>query len=701
MGHVSYCIARTNRCNRSMRAGYGLPPNTGNFEPRGDMDVMLSIRAQEVIISPTTTSPQHNTPPQSPMLPDRTYASSISSRRSQATVARSVSSGPVSTLKSLFASTRPRSGSRAASIESERHQHLSDREPHDESFASMGSHFLGSSSLRNSGDAPFGSSHSVTTHASLPFAGSILSSEHRLERKILVDRPTLWASSDPTPAVKERANRAMSLDALSLQPPPRKRWTSIGPTTPTSNGGMYRHTNGNSSKTGSFAPEGSQHRAETEAPSSPSLAGFSFGTPEQRPRAPSIQSVSTLASTEHTLSVEISSSSTKRSSMKRWSKQGGVLPRRLTPPSGPPPSVPNGQASTSRTLPHPYAGERPSSRASSTHSAASESSFISSLPSFSKRASGSSAYSVKTSSTSYSASASRPTSSMSHRLSMPPPPRPAPTFALPPAPDQEPLKAETPTKSSFRDSVAHRAFRLSMIAPKPPPSTVLPPRPDEPEYKSHRRSSSTGSYTHSTPLDSIPASPVPPALTVSPFPPPVGPLPPTPATPSQSSAPLQRSSSRHTSIKRRLRILSAPSQSISPQSSQQSHRSSLSNDAQYLSRPVTANGSLPSSTVSPPATPIAERITLYQNDPSFLQIQTPPTTFAPPPQRPLPTPPEQLPELTSLSPPPRRSSKQLSVLEIESVTPVVKDDKSPVEGEHKLMSLSRPGSVISLGIVNV
>ncbi|KAF9468604.1 hypothetical protein BDZ94DRAFT_1245818 [Collybia nuda] len=672
---------------RSIRAGLGLPANTSNFEPRGDMDVMLSIRAQGLITSSTNASPRHNTPPQSPVLPDQTYASSISSHRSQATVARSVSSGPVSTFKGLFTSTRPRSASRAASIDSERHQHSHDRELHDESFASMGSHFLGSGLRPKSGNTPPSSSQSITTHANLPFSGSILSPEHRLERKILTERSTQWASAEPTPAMKERTNRTMSLGALSLQPPPRKRWTSIGPTTSTSSDGIHEPINSNSDK----GPEGF-YKAGTEPPSSPILASFPFGTPEQKPRAPSIQSVSTLASGEQTLSVERSSSSTKRSSMKRWSRQSGVLPRRLTPPSGPPPSVPSAQA-----IPHPYAGEQPPSRSSSTHSTASQRSFVSSLPSFSKRASGSSAFSVKTSSTSYSNSASRPTSSQGHRLSMPPPPRPAPTFALPPAPDQDTSKADIFPKPSFRDSVAHRAFRLSTIAPKPPPSTVLPPRPDEPEYKSHRRNSSASSYTHSTPLDSIPASPVPPALTVSPFPPPVGPLPPTPEAPSQSSAPTQLPASRHASIKRRLRILSAPSPSQSAEPSQYSNKSSSYNSVHYFSRPVTANGSI---TVSPPVTPIAEKITLYQNDPSFLQIQTPPTTFAPPP-RPLPTPPEQLPELTSLSPPPRRGSKQISVLEIEPLTPVVKDDKSPVEGEHKLMSLSRPGSVISLGIVNV
>jgi hypothetical protein len=69
-----------------------------------------------------------------------------------------------------------------------------------------------------------------------------------------------------------------------------------------------------------------------------------------------------------------------------------------------------------------------------------------------------------------------------------------------------------------------------------------------------------------------------------------------------------------------------------------------------------------------------------------------------PPPRSLPTPPEQLPELTSLSPPPRRGSKHVVM---ESEDPVAEDEKAPIEGEQRPMSLSRPGSVISLTIVSI
>jgi hypothetical protein len=267
-----------------------------------------------------------------------------------------------------------------------------------------------------------------------------------------------------------------------------------------------------------------------------------------------------------------------------------------------------------------------------------------------------------------------------------PPPRPAPTSSLPPAPDQETPNSDPGpmSKSSFRDSVTNRAFRLSMIAPKPPPSSVLPPRPDEPEFRSHRRNSSTGSYTHPPHSDLLT---IPQALAVSPFPPPLRPLPPTPiSTLPTSSTPPPRPVSR-ASIKQRLRILSAPSPPAQV-------TSEMSNGYLPLTPPSSAAQASGVPT-SPLATPIAQKIMTYPDESSFLQMQTPVTPIL---ARSLSTYPEQLPELTSLSPPPRRGSKHIV---LESEAPVAEDDKPPAEGEHKLMSLSRPGSVISLAIVSM
>jgi hypothetical protein len=631
---------------------------------------MLSMRAQGFITSPP--SRQFYTPPQSPITSEQNYAPSISS---QATASRPVSSGPVSALKGLFSgSTRPRSASRAATIASEQPQY--ERMPPDESHGIAGSQL---SNVRT-GNTSNPLATPIIAYSDIPLSDSIVPPDNHLEGNILTERFTSRTSQGSI--FKDRANRALSLGALSLQPPPRKRWTTTT-TTSSTDTTAYRHINGSSSRTTDLSNRTLEK--ETEQSAYPNTADFAPSTPGQRPRASSIQSVSTLGSGDITFNTERSSTSTKQSSTKRWSRQG-VLPRRLTPPSGPPPSIPSSQPSSSRALPHPYARTRSSSQASSVRSTTSEKSVISNLPSFSKRASGSSALSFTTSNSSQSNS-SHPTSIHINRSSIPPP-RPAPTFSLPPAPEQDvPHSDPGPmSKQSFRDSVTNRAFRLSMIAPKPPPSSVLPPRPDEPDVRSHRRNSSTGSYTH--PPRSDPPSTIPQALTVSPFPPPIRPLPPTPlSTPPISSTPPPRPISR-TSIKQRLRILSAPSPSAQA-------TSDPSNG--YL--PAAPSSTAPTGWIQPSslATPIAQRIMSYSNEPSFLQIHAPVASFLPPP-RSLPTPPEQLPELTSLSPPPRRGSKHI-VLEPEDS--VAEDEKSPIEGEQKPMSLSRPGSVISLTIVSM
>ena len=624
---------------------------------------MLSMRAQGFITSPPLSPRQLYTPPQSPTF-DQNYAASVSSHRSQATVSRSISAGPVSTFKGLFsAATRPRAGSRAATIASERLHH--EREPHDESSGSVTNNTRSTHSAANSIATP------IIAPSNLSFSEPIEHPDHHLERKILPEQSDLWVSAESVPIVKDRANRSLSLGSLSLQPPPRKRWTSVSPTSSSTDPAIYGHMNGIPSRIANLSNGAFEKGSEQSA--SPSRTSLSLSTSDQAPRAPSIQSVSTVGSGEITFSTERSSSSTKHSSTNRWSRQG-ILPRRLTPPSGPPPLVPSSQPSSSRTIPHPYG--RPSSRPSSIHSTTSQKSIVSHLPSFSKRASGSSAFSFTTNSS--HSNSSRPASIHINRSSMPPP-RPAPTSSLPPAPDQDaPISDPGPmSKSSFRDSVTNRAFRLSMIAPKPPPSSVLPPRPDEPEFRSHRRNSSTGSYSL-PPHPDLPT--IPQALVASPFPPPLRPLPPTPisALPTPSTRPVSRAS-----IKQRLRILSAPSPP--PQATNE-----ISNG--YLPLTPPSSGQPSGLSISPLATPIARKIMTYPNEPSFLQIQTPITPILPPPA-------EQLPELTSLSPPPRRGSKQI-VLDSEAPV-VVEEDKPPAEGEHKLLSLSRPGSVISLAIVSM
>ena len=75
------------------------------------------------------------------------------------------------------------------------------------------------------------------------------------------------------------------------------------------------------------------------------------------------------------------------------------------------------------------------------------------------------------------------------------------------------------------------------------------------------------------------------------------------------------------------------------------------------------------------------------------------------PTRRLPAQPEQndsVPEFASLPPPPRRGSKQLSILDTNMEgLPGALEVRPTTQGEEKLISLSQQGSVISLGIVTM
>ncbi|KAL1950776.1 hypothetical protein VTO73DRAFT_5900 [Trametes versicolor] len=212
-------------------------------------------------------------------------------------------------------------------------------------------------------------------------------------------------------------------------------------------------------------------------------------------------------------------------------------------------------------------------------------------------------------------------------------------------------------KTTFKETFTLRAGRFSLIPPTSPPSSALPPRPDEVQVPSsprlshsHRRSMSNGSPV----LPTIPASPIPPDPPQSPF----NEAPPPPIAQQSTSASTSTSSSLTSRptllIKRRLRMLSAPSPVPPP------------------SNPLPQPPSPAPSTINPyslPPTPIGEPIITFQNDPSFfLMLSTPPQTPLSPTldmrTRVLPPPPEQSPDMrgiTSLSPPPRRGSKQISV----------------------------------------
>ncbi|KAF5369518.1 hypothetical protein D9758_002580 [Tetrapyrgos nigripes] len=863
---------------RTMRAGLGHSnPGSGVIEPRGDMDVMLSMRTQGIINSPTQSkSDGMDTKSQrSPTFSvsqdtSRSYAASVASVRTQATVPKSnnTSGGAVLTLKGLFTGAngitvgRPRSSSRATSlVEGESQSHGEDAVGGNNLMSMLGTsgtESMGSGSLSDSSQTHSGAGGSIVqptshphTHVaralSLSSASSPLNNRHanqhthgsimstisgspltndscpspigshpgpRLDRKILANPIAIESGSklnsksntleglglgngglSPRRRDADSHVRPMSAGSISLHPPPRKRWTSSGTTplvytdSPTTISaqlppdthsemgvmGMGFHVqNASTSSIVNGNGNGTVENGMGVDTEGQDLfnSSFSFGTPPQRPRSASsrsARSVSTLGSVHSTSNspipgggggssspgVDRSSIGTKRSSgARRWSRQ---LPQRLTPPSIPPPAIPmshtqNGSVNGNGSSPfrHPYSAEK----RSSSQSQSSGTSELHLPSKFSKRASASSAFSVKSTSTNQSFGSTSHVRAGSNRASVPPPPRPAPTLALPSAPVSEsgssvpnsasatPPLSTTPSnskRSSFRESMTktNRALRLSLSTPKPPPSGVLPPRPDEASRhrrskshslgqnpsQGHRRSHSGSSSTKNSSLYSIPGSPgTPSPLLASPFPPPRGPLPPTPPTVTpynnEISPVIPHPSSRASSMKRRLRILSAP-----PPTNTSTPASAFINGL---------SGSTRSSTMSPtnltfnvhntslPSTPI-----LNQYDSSFLSLATPATPSLPTPKIHTLTEPEPEPVI-SLSPPPRRGSKRISIVdsvgggsiheEPGSVPPLPKPLPDPLpdplpsaasavvpvaDSPDHGKPQSRHGSVISLGIVSV
>ena len=666
-----------------MRAGLGLPVHTpdGN-EPRGDIDTMLTMRAQGIgaISSPTpkrSTMPEfsgfrlQNTPSVQPeAVPDASLRSSPLSIRSQATTHKSLSSGPVLALKGLFSgATRPRSSSYATSVAEE-------LENTEESFGAIRNSLLGmrqnvDSASVHSATPKTGGSTSVTISVAPPtFPSSPPAPEQLIDRKITYDLPS-WTDSNGGSDMKlniNRLDRAFSVPRGTLSPlqlPPHRRASlasssSLKPLVSNDDPPLY-NLNGNHSLAGNFGLGPSPpEEAETQPPASPTTTGTTASTPDQRARAGSLQSVSTVGSQE-------------MGRPRRWSRRA-VLPKRSMPPNGPPPAVPEGQNLARLSI------DRSSSRGSS---AVSPLSVVSGPSTASKRESNSSAYSTSTSSTSNSRGSGSFLSrhSGSQRRSIVPPPLPAPTFAPPPPPErpqspQSPPSTASATKNNFRNSIAQRAMRLSLTSPNPPPSSGLPPRPGEQLPNFHRRSSSSQSYSSSTgqipSTSKIPSGPR--------FPPPNGPLPPPPAP----LAPI----SRHTSLKQRLRILSTPS------SSPATNHSSL--PAHVHSTPI-SSVLISDLYVSQPSTPIGEPITL---DPNFLLLSDPeptprPETFQRPP---MPDSFANVPEIVSLSPPPRRGSRQLTNIEKEKLCTLTTSDRSDTipSPEDPPYPLRRRGSMGSL-----
>lgn len=501
------------------------------------------MRAQG-FISSSGNAVSRLSPAQAHTQPEGAYTSSLSSGRSQSVVApKPPSAGAVSTLKGLFSnSNRPRATSRAASVENERR--LVERQSNDELFGKLNNNLF--AKVRPPPDRISHNTVSSSGNTSLTVtSSSLVGHQERLDRKIVPDgqnevEDPPWTSFDdvlPTDDrwSRDRSTKAMSLGTWSLQPAPRKRWTSTSVITPealsrensiaspnTNASGLYTHIVATTSIAGSFGQGLSHEKARDGSIQTRDRdSGISNRIGDDRSRTLSLGSVSTVASTEQQggSNVERSGSSSKGSmNTRRWTRQG-TLPSRTSPPIGPPPPIPSVHSNHSR--PQPYADdsgeqERPLS-GSSTISDGSEHSIISSLPSFNaKRGSTSSAVSsgsgastpsqtfgvptVPSSQKQHQESTSlQPPPRPSHRTSLPPPPRPVPTIAPPPTPfipitpttynsilAKPPAQEQYPsddrplaTKSTFRESLPQRVFRRSTVTSRPHPSITLPPHLNE------------------------------------------------------------------------------------------------------------------------------------------------------------------------------------------------------------------------------
>ena len=682
------------------------PNPSSGYNPNGNSNPNANLR------SPPQSKTQSPTSPASPKL-------------------------PISTLKGFFAvPNRPRTPSIIGSngnakadepspLPSSPTSISNPTQHHPSPTTSAGTHIL--NRLRGNSEtrplSPLGYTPSVAStsttnnnHASFSGSSDPPLSPAELERKILLDQADVTTSVSPGPnwSVTQRKQSPVPLQfagfnelansvSSPLQPPPwRKQSTGPPPVTqslpqsqvdlsePDPGALQYLHTN--MSAVESFgvhythppsrrSTNGTRPSLDINSGREPQKIGsgtsgggsvkgssLSVSGGEKKPRPPSWTST-------------FSNNESVPGGPKRWSRQG-VLPKRLTPPSGALPSIPvSGMEEESTTTPrigspHPYSfdRERSSSRSStySTQNSPANSLFNSnpnvaqngfSTASFLKRQSGSSFQSAtstsnvssqlhtRTSTGSGTGNSgvgsyiSRSALSIQNRLSLAPPQRPAPNTALPPTPTEQesqnsssgffsagpPSPPPSSAKSSFRESLTQRALRLSLagLPQKTPPTTNLPPRPDEPSFvEGHRRSNSTGDRSvggnpRPTTLYTIPGSPGPANGNPDLLP----------------SALVDGERSQNTlNLKQRLRMLSAPATTTVPTNPLPATPRSHSPVATQL---IAADQTI----VKPHASGednygsvhtrllVGEPITTMQNDPSFLLVNTPTISPLPLPAR--------------------------------------------------------------------
>ncbi|KAG8907094.1 hypothetical protein FRB99_005349 [Tulasnella sp. 403] len=416
-------------------------------------------------------------------------------------------------------------------------------------------------------------------------------------------------------------------------------------------------------------------------------------------------------------------------------KRSRRLPKMLAPPSGPPPSAPpmalalTPKGEQKALLPDDAAVSTSGSSGKDRNSVGQ--SFFESAKRVSTSSTGFSIRSFtsgSSSSRSNSAIAQRQStvSGASSRSVSHPSPRPPPTFAPPPAPfspyeniqssfwGTEPLYTHpyaseasySPSSGSGqRSSIFSNSsvspvrsdfnVRLHRLTPPsaPPPTAALPPRPDVIDIAHHRpssahRRSNSLSATHGSFLSTIPASPVhrgddlPAAHGGSPKPPVrMHSSPPSmqPSLPVPAPTPV----TRHSSFKARLRMMSSPSprSPTQPLPAIPNGSSDMLTASPKVVEMVISDGRYPNDPVDPvlPRTPDAiDRPIAPLQDAALVLPPIPPRSQA----RPRSPRVSQNPEVTqrTLSPPPRRGSRQSRELVVCPIPKIIAD--------HSVMSTS-------------
>ncbi|EJC97901.1 uncharacterized protein FOMMEDRAFT_171307 [Fomitiporia mediterranea MF3/22] len=614
---------------RAEKAGIAKATQPSAPGPKGDLDVMLTLRAQEV----ASTVRQHA------QRSSKTLHEEIRARNSES---------PAPTVKSWSGETRPSSPSgRMMSLKSlfsvpGRSRSLSHGTNRSEdspttpvdppSFTSRGTTLLdmirpmsgNSTTGIAEADSKSAPSSPITTSQNLPvpiaYPGPILSAaEMNLDRVSLKERDREmpeWYTLQSRQ--RDRGDSLTSFNTGSaLLPPPRNKrpWTSAGFLTNTTKREQQTIDNSPPSRR-SFQSTVSLRGArlsldgKTNPPSVDSNAtatgAVGLGAPELGSKRASLSSsVSSFVSAppdRDPLAGRSSSTIQRRI-------RAGKIPKMLTPPAGPPPSVPTDQIQPTRpsfSSGEPNAeipGDQAPSRSSSLRSATNSDTVQNGMIPTGRRLSTSSALSSGSVDASQArggsfSSVRRSSNSLSpKRTSVPPPQRPAPTCAPPPTPlevvNNSKENGVTPRRASFRESLSPRSLRFSLS----PQSSKDGSHPDD---ALRRRSLSNGS--------SVPNGASSHTILAPPAPPPTGPLPPTPRDPVPNRY----------SIRERLRMRSAPSPPLGLRRGAGGPPTTLPGSPPLVT--VSSVASLKESTHS---IPIGEPITEIPKDLNFLNMSSP------------------------------------------------------------------------------